>query len=158
MSPVHARDRAVSPVVGTVLLIGIVVVFGSIAAGFALGIDSPTTATQASISADIDADTNRIILIHDGGDTIDINDLSVRVEIENEPLAEQPPVPFFSTTGFRPGPTGPFNPAASQRWTVGERASFQIATTNDPALTPGDQVQVELFVEDRQLASVTTTA
>lgn len=140
------------------LLIAVVVVCGALVAGFALGLGEPTDALQASVSAEIDPDEERITLVHDGGDQLDVDELSVQIEINDQPLAEQPPVPFFSARGFRPGPTGPFNAATTQQWRAGERASLRLASTNAPSVEPGDRVVIELTTDDRLITTITTTA
>ena len=98
-----------------------------------------------------------ITLTHEGGEPIDVREATVRVRIGGTELAEQPPVPFFSTSGFEPGPTGPFNSAADPTWTTGERASFVIAESNEPTLDPGEEVSVEIVRDDRPIAEASTS-
>ncbi len=155
-------DRGIAPIVATACLLVIVVAIGAVAGGAIMGIGSQAvTATpqQAVITADANAETNEIALRHEQGAPLDVDRLQVRVFVDGQPLAEQPPVPFFSATGFHSGPEGPFNPAADQRWSVGERASLQVAqTTNSPSITPGAQITVELYHDSQQLTTVTVRA
>ena len=81
----------------------------------------------------------------------------VIVRVDGDPLRHQPPVPFFSARGFRPGPTGPFNAAADPTWTVGERASVRLASTNHPRIVAGARVTVELRYDGRRLTTLTAT-
>lgn len=157
---IRADRRALSPAVGTVLLVGIVALAaGAVAVlGAGIGAEPPDPSPAASIDAAADASTGEIALVHRGGAALDVRDLTVRIEIEGEPLAEQPPVPFFSAAGFRSGPTGPFNPAADPTWRGGERASVRLAGTNDPALDPGDAVTVRVYRDEALLAEASTTA
>ncbi|WP_262488559.1 type IV pilin N-terminal domain-containing protein [Halorubrum aquaticum] len=129
----------------------------------AVGVTAATTidppaepAPTAMVSMEVEGD--RITLTHDGGDPIAVDDLSVRVSVNGEPLARQPPVPFFSAAGFRPGPTGAFNAASDDEWVVGGSASFRIAGTNDPHVAPGDRVEVRLAVRERPVATLEATA
>lgn len=148
-----SSSRGSAPI-GVVLLVAIAVV---LAAGVAAAtIDTPAEpAPTASLS--LTADGDRIELLHRAGDPIPVDELTVRVSVDDEPLARQPPVPFFSASGFRPGPTGPFNAASDDVWRPGQSASFAVAGTNDPTLEPGRTVTVRLFVRDQPVAALDTT-
>ncbi|RAW44169.1 type IV pilin [Halorubrum sp. 48-1-W] len=129
----------------------------------AVGVTAATTlgppadpAPTATISMDVEGD--RVTLSHDGGDPIAVDELSVRVSVNGEPLARQPPVPFFSAAGFRPGPTGAFNAANEGEWVVGGSASFRVAGTNDPSIEPGDRVELRLVVREQPIATLEATA
>lgn len=149
-------DRGVSPVLGVVLLVGLTVciaaVLGTVMFGQAAAVDGP--APRATFS--VDAAGDRISVVHEGGDAVTVGPLRVEVTVDGEPLAHQPPVPFFAATGFEGGPTGPFNPSSEGNWTAGERASFRVAGTNAPALEPDAALTVELFHGETRIASLTT--
>lgn len=149
-------DRAVSPVLAVVLLVGLTVIVaalvGTLVFGQAAALDGP--APRASFS--IDAAGDRISIVHEGGDPVTVGPLRVEVTVDGEPLAHQPPVPFFAAVGFEGGPTGPFNPSSDGNWTAGERASFRIAGTNAPELEPGAELTVDLFHGETRIASLTT--
>ena len=152
-----ARSRAVSPVVGIVLLIVCTFVLGGVVAlSAATAPAAPPPSARVAVAAD--AGDDRIALTHRGGDTLDVRDISLEVTVAGEPLDRQPPVPFFSTPGFRPGPTGPFNRAADSAWRAGETASLRIAATNDPAIDPGDRVRVVVYADGGRVVTATTTA
>lgn len=157
--------RALSPVFGTLLLASITVALaailattvGTAALGGPVGAQGGEDLTEFTrLSAEASTD-GTIILTHEAGDPIDVGEITVTVTVEGAPLAEQPPVPFFSTTGFEAGPTGPFNSAADSEWTVGERASFTIADSNDPVPDAGDEVRVEVLQNGRPLGRVSTS-
>lgn len=144
--------RALTPI-AVVLLVAVTVLLAvgvGTTALEAVTLSSP--APTATITLDATAD--RVVLTHRGGDPIAVDDLRVVVTVNGEPLANQPPVPFFSATGFRPGPTGPFNAATPEEWTVGTSASFRIAGTNDPTPVPGDRITVRLVVDDQPIATL----
>lgn len=147
--------RATSPVVGVVLLTAVTVVAAA-AVGSAIVVDPPDTAPAASVDATADA-SGEISVTHRGGDAVDPDALRVRVCVDGDPLAEQPPVPFFSARGFESGPTGPFNSATGGEWRAGEMASFRVAATNDPELRPGAAVEVRLYADDQRIALLETT-
>lgn len=149
------RARGVSPVTGVVLLTALTVLA---AAGVfaAVVVAPPDPAPVATFDAAADA-SGEIRLTHRGGDPVAPADLRVRVRVDGEPLADQPPVPFFAADGFEGGPTGPFNSATDGEWRAGETASLRVADTNDPALTPGATVEVRLYAAAGRIAVVRTT-
>lgn len=152
--------RAVSPVIGLTLLIGVTVTLGTVI-GIGLvdmGSHPGEPSGPVAIAVSASADDATIRFRHDGGRPIDVRAVSVRITIDGTPLTHQPPVPFFATTGFLSGPTGPFNPAADPIWTVGERARLRLSSSNQPAIRPGSTVSVTIVSEGIIVGSVRTTA
>jgi FlaG/FlaF family flagellin (archaellin) len=149
--------RATSPVVAVVLLTALTV---AIAAG--VGAVVPAQPAEpppvADLELSVDAESDRIAVAHRGGDALPPDALNVTVRVDGEPLVHQPPIPFFAARGFRSGPTGPFNPATSGDWQAGQTASFRLASTNAPAIQPGDRVDVTIATERAVLAVLETTA
>lgn len=155
-------SRGVSPVVGVVCLLAVTVVLAStivvtVPADAALTLSSASAPTLAFFDLTATSD-GEVRVTHAGGDAIDPEALDVHVRVDGEPLADQPPVPFFSARGFESGPTGAFNSASADRWRVGETASFRIASTNGPAIEAGDVVSVRLAVDGHRVAEIETTA
>lgn len=151
--------RAVSPVTGTVLLLLCTAVLSGAIGAVVLGSDvDATPAPSVAVSATANANTDRVLLLHRTGEPLDVRRLDVRISVNGTALDRQPPVPFFSATGFRSGPTGPFNSADEPTWTPGERASVRLAGTNAPTLSPGDAVTVRLVSDGRTIAVARTTA
>lgn len=153
------RDRAVSPFVGTILLVAITVLLAATVATAmgSLSLESGSSAT-AAIEFEVDADRNELVFEHAGGDTLDVRHLTLEVTVDGEPLAHQPPVPFVGAMGFRGSPSGPFNAATDPTWTVGERATIRLAATNSPALAEGAVVRVRLADADGTVARVVAEA
>jgi FlaG/FlaF family flagellin (archaellin) len=147
--------RALAPVAG-VLLLAITVVLAGGVFTVALGAPADSVEPAPTTSLSLSATGDRITVSHRGGDALDASELAVRVRVDGEPLARQPPVPFFSAAGFRAGPTGAFNAASDGDWRVGESASFRVAGTNDPVLEPGRTVVVSLSVDGRPVATLET--
>jgi len=149
-------SRGLSPVVSVCCL---VVVTVGLAAVVGAAVPMPTVSEPDAVAFAAEADPGgEIRLTHRGGDAIDPADLSLRIEIEGEPLAEQPPVPFFSAAGFEPGPTGAFNSATGGRWRAGETATLRVASTNAPAIEAGDTVTIAVFVDEQRVATLEVTA
>lgn len=149
-------DRAAAPAVAVVLLVAVAVVAaGALAAGLPGPGDAPP---RAVLEASADAATDRVTLVHRGGDALAVEALAVRIAVDGEPLDHQPPVPFFSATGFAPGPAGPFNSGSDGEWTAGETAAVELAGTNEPLLEPGATVTVRVYSDGRKVAETTTTA
>ena len=139
--------------IAVVLLVAVTVLL-SVGVGTA-ALEATTLGSSApTATIDLDATVDRIVLTHRGGDPIAVGELRIVVVVNGEPLKNQPPVPFFSAAGFRPGPTGPFNAATPNEWTVGTSASFRIAGTNDPTPTIGDRLTVRLVVDDQSIATL----
>lgn len=147
--------RALAPVAGVLLLAITAVLAGSVVT-VALGAPAEPVEPAPTASLSLSATGDRIAVTHRGGDALDASELDVRVTVDGEPLARQPPVPFFSAAGFRPGPTGAFNAASDGDWRVGGEASFRVAGTNAPVLEPGRAVAVEVSVDGRPVAALET--
>lgn len=137
-------DRAVAPVVGVTLLVAVTVLAASAVATAALLLETPSEPTRAAVSLSVDAATDRFRLTHRGGPTLNVSRVSLAVTVDGDPLAEQPPVPFFAAPGYVSGPTGPFNSGTDPQWNAGETAGFRLASTNSPAIDSGDRVTVRI--------------
>jgi flagellin-like protein len=146
--------RAVAPVVGVSLLLAVTVVLAALVGALAIGVSGQTdNAPKAAITADIDG--NKITLTHNGGDPLDVTKTTVRVFIDGDPLEQQPKVPATAgMDGFRYPPTGPFHKGNDNIWTVGETASFIIATTtNSPQPNAGSRVNVKIYSNGKAVAT-----
>lgn len=146
--------RGVAPLTGVLLLV-ITVGLAATVSGAVLVSEPPvpdTSTPRVSLSLSVHGDS--LELTHRGGDALDVTALRLVVTVDGDPLAHQPPVPFFSARGFRSGPTGPFNRAADPRWTAGETASVRVAGTNRPVLSGGETVTVRVYAGDAVVAVV----
>lgn len=151
-------ERSVSPLVGVVLMVAITVVLATTVGAGLTAMSAPEPAPRAQLSASADAGTDRVTVTHHGGDSLDVEALSVQIVVDGEPLASQPPVPFFAAEGFESGPTGPFNSATDGAWSAGQTAGLRLAGTNAPLLTPGDTVEITITREDATVAVLETVA
>jgi len=85
----RADEKAVSPVIGVILMVAITVILAAIIAAFVFGMAPPSMAPQASIRGtvtQVEGD-NVIKLEHQGGDTIVMDSASVRIVVGGEALA-----------------------------------------------------------------------
>jgi FlaG/FlaF family flagellin (archaellin) len=147
--------RATSAVVGVALL---VLVTAILAAGVGTAVfgtvpEEPPPQTRLSLSVEGD----QLRVAHEGGDTLDVEEIELRIAVNGTRLTHQPPVPFFSATGFEPGPTGPINSASDSEWAVGEVGTLTLAGTNSPEIASGATVRVVVIVDDYRIAADETT-
>lgn len=72
-------ERAVSPVIGVILMVAITVILAAVVATFALGFagDSTDSPPQASISADTEH-TENVTVTNDAGDPVDLSETVLR--------------------------------------------------------------------------------
>jgi len=77
-----SEDRAVSPVIGVILMVAITVILAAVIGAFVIGLGDQASETtpQASFSFDFQG-TDNVTITHDGGQTLQ-ND-SIRVTIDN---------------------------------------------------------------------------
>lgn len=78
------EKRAVSPVIGVILMVAITVILAAVIGTFVLGLgDSVESAPQASFNFDVgpddDAGGDALTITHRGGDNINANDIEIRV-------------------------------------------------------------------------------
>lgn len=150
------QNRASAPIIGGILVVALAVVIATIVGTATLGASStPQPAPTAAVDLTVDGETLRFT--HESGETLDVRELSIRISVDGEPLDDQPPVPFFSASGFEPGPTGPFNTASDPNWEVGETASLTVAGTNSPEITSGSTVSVRISVGQTSVIEAETT-
>ncbi len=76
----NKKERAVSPVIGVILMVAITVILAAVIASFVFGIGSkaPKAAPQASLQASAVNDS-AITITHQGGDSILWNDIKIIV-------------------------------------------------------------------------------
>jgi flagellin-like protein len=72
------EDRAVSPVIGVILMVAITVILAAVIGTFVLGLGDQVSesAPQAQFTFDYDGD-DQINITHDGGDAIEADDLNI---------------------------------------------------------------------------------
>jgi flagellin-like protein len=76
-------ERAVSPVIGVILMVAITVILAAVIGTFVLGLGDQvsSSAPQASFSVDnYDASNDEINISHTGGDTLNAQDVTIKVQ------------------------------------------------------------------------------
>ncbi|WP_167837386.1 type IV pilin [Halosimplex halophilum] len=156
-------DRAATPVVGVVLLVGVTVLLAAVAAA-AVGFEGarPEPAPQASLDAELSAtdgwpDGQRLRLVHEGGDTLAVADLAVVVAFER--TGDRARLSGFPTRRLTDehvrgadlfdrtyaGVDGALDAAHTDgQWAAGETASVRIAQ-NELDVRPGDRAAVRVI-------------
>jgi flagellin-like protein len=73
------EDRAVSPVIGVILMVAITVILAAVIGTFVLGLGDQVSenAPQASFSFDFDTANDNVTITHEGGETLDNSTLSI---------------------------------------------------------------------------------
>lgn len=156
-------SRGLAPVVGVVLLTLVTVgLAGVTVAIVTAGSDGATTADSFDVSLSVTYDEEKenwaLTLRHTGGDPVDLEDLTLRILVNDEPLIHQPTLPVSGAKGFNGFAAGVFNAKSDNRWSPTERGTLWIAGTNSPTIESGDRVIVRLRREDRVLAERTAIA
>jgi len=85
----RADEKAVSPVIGVILMVAITVILAAIIAAFVFGMAPPQMAPQASIRGTVTQDAggdNYIKLEHQGGDTIVMDEANVKILVDGTPI------------------------------------------------------------------------
>jgi flagellin-like protein len=171
-------DRAASPVVGVVVLVGVTVLLASTVVA-AVGLDRarPGPAPQVSLDAKLSAtdgwpDGQRLRLVHEGGDALTVADLAVVVAFER--TGDRARLSGFPTGRLTDehrrgadlfdrtyaGVDGALDATQTDgRWTAGETASLRIAQ-GELDVRPGDRATVTVVHEeaDAVLAERVVTA
>lgn len=150
--------RAVSPVVGTVLLVAVTVACATAVGLGATSFSTPAPPPTAALDLSVDAAADTLTLTHRGGDALDVESLRLHVTVEGDPLLRQPPVPFVGARGFRGAPSGAFNRAAAGEWTAGEESTLRLAGTNAPLPSAGEEVRVRVYDDGTKVAELSATA
>lgn len=156
-------DRAATPVVGVVLLVGLTVLLASVAAA-TVGFESARRepAPQVRLDAELSAtdgwpEGQRLRLVHEGGDTLAVADLAVVVAFERTGArARLSGFPTRRLVGEHvrgadlfdrtyAGVDGELDAAhTDERWTAGEAASVRIAQ-NELDVRSGDRAAVRVI-------------
>ncbi|EMA65245.1 hypothetical protein C461_14153 [Halorubrum aidingense JCM 13560] len=75
----NSDDRAVSPVIGVILMVAITVILAAVIGTFVLGLGDSLGDSQPTAQLNVEASGGTLTIEHAGGDRLDANDLTVRV-------------------------------------------------------------------------------
>ena len=99
--------RAVSPVIGVILMVAITVILAAVIGSFVLGLgESVDSAPQASFDFSVNETEDSLVVTHRGGDTIEINNIEVRVGGSDATLNNAASGGSALTGSFSTGDTG----------------------------------------------------
>lgn len=121
LRPLFGEDRAVSPVIGVILMVAITVILAAVIGTFVIGIgDDVEAAPQAQLSIENAGDNESVTISHNGGDSIDGDTLRVTADGNNT-----------DTDVF------------SDEFTVGD--SVDVNVTEADGISDGDTVEVTVI-------------
>ena len=128
----NSDDRAVSPVIGVILMVAITVILAAVIGTFVLGLGDSLGDNQptAQLSASIDYDGDNISIEHNGGDAIAANELSVIVNYDGDRFASD----------------GTYD----ERFTVGDEFVAEVGHTNESVTSSGDDVRIRVIHDGSQ--------
>ena len=78
----NTDDRAVSPVIGVILMVAITVILAAVIGTFVLGLGDSLGDSQPSAQVDAEFSDGNLTFEHNGGDRIDSGDLTVLVDYD----------------------------------------------------------------------------
>jgi flagellin-like protein len=145
----NTDDRAVSPVIGVILMVAITVILAAVIGTFVLGLGDSLGDSQPSAQIDIDTSADEISLEHSGGDAVPQGDL--QIEVTN-----------VSATG---SVDQSYSDEFSSRFTVGDTATLPINTdtASDTATlrvqiihTPSDSILFDREVDIAEFDGIAT--
>jgi flagellin-like protein len=169
MPPTASDERAVTPVVGVVLLVGVTVVLASAVGAFALGFTDgvaergPSIRTTAEPLSAYDPGAGQgqeVRITHEAGDPVAVEHLAIVVAVPSAdtrsrlvgfPVSSDKlaaanidgPDFFDERHGETVGAISTDTPDTDGRWSAGDTVGFRI-TSGDVELDPGDRVEVRL--------------
>jgi len=73
-------DRAVSPVIGVILMVAITVILAAVIGAFVLGLGNDVSETVPNAQFDVEFDGSDAVITHEGGDNVDNDSISVQVD------------------------------------------------------------------------------
>nr|AGF93070.1 membrane/secreted protein [uncultured organism] len=75
------KEKGISPVVGTILLVAVTVIIAGTIAAFVMGLGTPSETPTASITASDNTETDGFITVtHEGGDALEPSKLRMTVD------------------------------------------------------------------------------
>ncbi len=135
---VSPDNRAVSPVIGVILMVAITVILAAVIGGFVLGLGGDLqSAPQAQLEASYTtAGNDGVELSHNGGDPIPMGDLDIK-------FASDPAQDFADATDS--GSDGP-----DTEFQVGDNAQFT-------SISVGDEIRVQVIHTPSESVLLDTT-
>lgn len=145
------NDSGMSPVIGILLIMAITVVLSVAvyATVSVYGIKEPAIANIEIES--INLSNQEVVLVHRGGDAIDVSDISILISVNGVTLKNNLlDLPVTGTPcGFSHALGGVFwgtpnNRSQDTIWDPGDRGDFNIARSNNTELRSGDLLKISI--------------
>lgn len=170
------QSRAVSPVLGTVLLVAVAVLAATVTAGYAFGIvgdvdgQGPTVGeTSGELVSDESGSSDQIFrLTHVAGDEVAVDDIEIAVDARDacgkRSRIVSLPTETLGSANFEGADifdhdspeAGVLEPGGDGRWGPGETIQFRLASTECP-IEPDDEVAVTVVHSPSESVVATTT-
>ena len=84
LKKLFTEERAVSPVIGVILMVAITVILAAVIGAFVLGLGGDTQDTpSATLSIEAGGEDGEIDLRHRGGQTLDSSEITIRLSSDN---------------------------------------------------------------------------
>ncbi len=155
-------EKAVSPVIGVILMVAITVILAAVIASFVFGLGSkaPKSAPQAQLVASADADNTNyngkvdlVVIEHQGGENIPWDDIKVLVEGKNTSAvtdAENININVFGNwTADNIGKQGIYwnqsEISRNQFWEPGEKLLIGFNDSHNNMFDPGETVTIKVL-------------
>jgi len=123
------EDRAVSPVIGVILMVAITVILAAVIGTFVLGLgDSLEQAPQAQLDV-TSGSAESLTINHNGGDSLTVSDIEVTIGTNTELALDSDSTSSFSADEFG----------------VGNSATFDDSADSVGSSFAGDDVQVTII-------------
>lgn len=149
-------SRGIAPVIGVVGMLAVVTVLGGVVAATVPGNVDDDSVEIVSLELDVEAENNRFIFHHNGGQTITVSELNLYISIEGDSTPNQ--VNLETGGGVKGFPKGGFH-SSSDLWRPGEMSTFDLADNNGgDEIERGTEITVRLYLEDQFLAELSTRA
>ncbi|WP_410508429.1 type IV pilin N-terminal domain-containing protein [Methanosarcina hadiensis] len=137
------NDKAVSPVIGVVLMVAITVILAAAIGSSVFGQGPAKTAPQANINAKI-VDGDTLVIEHMGGDTLVWTNTQIRFTLEDGTIPTYLDSSVVaSTTGIIAYPTATRLDADGQ-FSVGDILSFDLVSTANTDLPTGQVFNLKI--------------
>ena len=157
----NKKEKAVSPVIGVILMVAITVILAAVIASFVFGIGSkaPKAAPQVSLQASAVSDS-KITIAHQGGDSILWNNTKIIVTSSTESWYAK--LRYNSTSGNVETTTdsslsvSAVNPSNPQYFDPGEQVTISPATAGTTFGSSGQTVNVKVIDTASGQALLTT--
>ena len=145
LKTLFAEDRAVSPVIGVILMVAITVILAAVIGTFVLGLGQNigNTAPQATINVEASASSDTVSLEHNGGDGLHSDRTKIVFDVGGSPYTLDP---AGTDDVLSVGDTGTFTfdgATAASDWT-----DYGSPGTDD--ITSGETVSVKLIDTESQ--------